>query len=58
MLFIEWPHYPFFGQVDDKFHGQGKFTYANGRVFKGEYYEDKRHGQGLMTYPDGRSLQG
>ena len=38
---------------DDKKHGQGTHTWANGDKYVGEWKDDKRHGQGTSTYADG-----
>jgi hypothetical protein len=35
---------------DNKRHGRGIFTHADGNRFEGDYLDDKRHGQGIMTY--------
>ena len=34
-------------------HGQGKYTFATGSVYEGEYAEGKKHGKGTFTYADG-----
>lgn len=39
-------------------HGQGIYTWADGRKYEGEYINDKKHGFGIYTYPDGRSYKG
>jgi hypothetical protein len=39
-------------------HGEGKRTYADGRVYVGNWKEDKKHGFGKYTYPDGRGMRG
>jgi hypothetical protein len=43
---------------DDKRHGQGTNTYADGEKYVGEYKDDNRHGQGTYTYADGRIEEG
>ena len=32
---------------DGKMHGQGKFTWADGSVYIGEFFEDDIHGHGV-----------
>ncbi len=39
-------------------HGVGVYTYADGRVYKGEFVENEQWGEGVMTWPDGRSFRG
>ena len=39
-------------------HGQGVYSWADGRKYEGEYKDDKKHGYGIYTYPDGRSYKG
>lgn len=39
-------------------HGQGIFTWADGRMYQGEYYDDKKQGYGVFTWPDGRKYEG
>ena len=41
-----------------KKHGQGTYTYADGRKYVGEWKENKKHGQGTYTYADGRKDAG
>ena len=41
-----------------KFHGQGTYTWADGRKYVGEYKDGKFHGQGTYTYADGVSYVG
>ena len=36
--------------VENKFNGQGTFTWSNGAKYVGEYKDDKRNGQGTATY--------
>ena len=38
---------------DDKYHGQGTYTFADGDKYVGEWKDDKIHGQGTYTYADG-----
>ena len=38
--------------------GRGKFTWADGRCFEGEYVNDKKQGFGIFSWPDGRKYEG
>lgn len=35
---------------EDKRHGQGKYTYAQGDVYEGDWESDERHGLGIYVY--------
>jgi len=37
---------------DDKRHGEGVMTYADGSSYDGMWAADKRHGKGTFTWPD------
>ena len=39
-------------------HGQGVYTWADGRIYEGEYRNDKKHGYGIYKWADGRIYQG
>ena len=47
---------------DGKRHGQGKYTFGNGRwkgdKYVGQFLDDKFHGQGTYTFADGRKYIG
>ena len=43
---------------DNKYHGQGTYTYADGAKYVGEFKDDKYHGQGTYTYADGAKYVG
>ena len=43
---------------NDKYHGQGTYTGADGRRYVGEWKDDKFHGRGTFNYPDGRVEEG
>jgi len=44
--------------IDDKQHGQGTLTWANGNKYVGEFIDDKRHGQGTLTFASGDKYVG
>ena len=39
-------------------HGQGVYTWSDGRKYEGEYYMDKKHGYGIYYWADGRKYEG
>ena len=39
-------------------HGYGIFTWADGRVYCGEYYRDLKHGKGKLSWPCGKFYDG
>ena len=39
-------------------HGNGTFTWKDGRKYQGEYFQDKKHGYGEFDWPDGRKYKG
>ena len=39
-------------------HGNGVYTWKDGRKYDGEYYNDKKHGLGTYTWADGRQYYG
>ena len=39
-------------------HGDGIFTWNDGRRYEGEYLNDKKHGQGKFTWPSGMVYDG
>ena len=39
-------------------HGQGVFTWEDGRKYEGSYIDDKKEGNGRFTWPDGRVYEG
>ena len=36
--------------------GIGKFRWADGRKYEGEYLDDKKHGNGIFEWPDGMNI--
>ena len=43
---------------EDKINGQGKYTYANGNVYEGDWKEDKMNGRGTLTWTNGNVYVG
>jgi hypothetical protein len=39
-------------------HGQGYFTWPDGRFYKGAYQDDKKHGYGVFKLADGSRYEG
>ncbi|XP_021018835.1 radial spoke head 10 homolog B2 isoform X2 [Mus caroli] len=39
-------------------HGQGKFYYASGAMYEGEWASNKKQGRGRMTFKNGRVYEG
>ena len=39
-------------------HGEGEYTWGDGRMYKGSYLNDKKHGFGEYTWNDGRKYIG
>lgn len=39
-------------------HGQGIYTWADGRKFEGDYADDQKNGKGSFYWPDGREYHG
>lgn len=44
--------------VDDKKHGDGEYTWADGRVYRGQWLNGKQHGIGFMVLPNGTYKKG
>ncbi len=34
-------------------HGNGKYSWPDGREYQGEYYCNKKHGEGTFIWPNG-----
>lgn len=43
---------------DNKYYGQGTYTFANGDKYVGEFKDDRKHGQGTTTYHNGDKYLG
>ena len=43
---------------DDKFNGDGTYTWPDGSVYKGEWKDNQSHGYGVHTQPDGSEYDG
>lgn len=39
-------------------HGQGVYTWADGRKYEGNYIDDKKDGYGTYRWADGREYAG
>ncbi len=39
-------------------HGQGVYTWNDGRKYEGSYHNDKKHGFGVYKWIDGRIYEG
>ena len=39
-------------------HGQGTYSWPDGRKYEGAYENDKKHGFGVYTWQDGRKYEG
>ncbi len=39
-------------------HGEGVYTWADGRKYEGQYENDKKNGHGIYTWTDGRKYEG
>lgn len=39
-------------------HGEGIFTYPDGRSYKGQYKNNFKHGYGVYTWSNGRVYSG
>jgi hypothetical protein len=39
-------------------HGNGTYTWKDGRSYVGEYQNDKKQGFGIYTWADGRKYEG
>jgi len=39
-------------------HGQGLFTWADGRMYDGDYFDDKQHGEGIYLTSKGEVKRG
>ena len=39
-------------------HGQGTYTWPDGRIYQGEYKNDKKDGYGIYKWSDGRAYEG
>lgn len=39
-------------------HGEGVYTWTDGRKYEGQYENDKKNGHGIYTWTDGREYEG
>lgn len=45
-------------RCEDKMHGKGKYTYADGSVYDGQWQNSKMHGKGTYIYPNHDTYEG
>ena len=45
-------------KADNNIHGHGKYKWADGREYTGDWVTNKMHGSGIFTWADGRKYQG
>lgn len=38
--------------------GDGEYTWADGRKYKGKWANNKMHGEGIFTWPDNKIYKG
>jgi len=43
---------------NQKFHGQGRLTYANGSYYDGEWVNGIQHGTGIFEHPGSSKYEG
>ena len=43
---------------NNNMHGEGVYTWADGRRYEGQYEMDKKHGFGVYQWADGRIYEG
>ena len=39
-------------------HGEGEYTWPDGRKYTGTYVNDEKHGYGVFEWPDNRIYKG
>jgi hypothetical protein len=44
--------------LDDKFDGQGTYSFRDGKKYTGQFRNNKRNGEGTFTWPDGARYVG
>ena len=44
--------------MNDKKHGYGEYTWADGRMYLGEWQEAKQHGTGIVVLPNNIAKKG
>ena len=44
--------------MDDKRHGKGTYTWADGDKYEGDWVDDKKHGKGTYTWANGANYEG
>mmetsp|Transcript_30720 Transcript_30720/g.53417 ORF Transcript_30720/g.53417 Transcript_30720/m.53417 type:complete len:86 (-) Transcript_30720:130-387(-) len=49
----------YIGQYEDNLkHGEGKFTWTDGRSYEGQWEKGLRHGEGIYTFKTGEQRRG
>lgn len=38
--------------------GHGKYKWADGRIYVGDWYHNSMYGKGVYSWPDGRKYEG
>jgi len=41
-----------------KIHGNGIYTWPDGKYYNGEYHQDQKQGYGIYRWPDGKQYEG
>ena len=44
--------------MENKLHGEGVFTWPDGRSYRGSYENDAKSGFGIYEWPDGKKFEG
>jgi len=44
--------------VDNKISGLGIYTWLDGRIYSGQWFDNNMHGKGFYTWKDGRKYDG
>lgn len=44
--------------MSGKIHGNGIYTWPDGKLYNGEYSQDQKQGFGIYKWPDGKQYEG